>query len=170
MTVLVATASRHGSTREVGAAVVRVLREQGLNATQRDAESLLSELDSDPFALSGFQAVVIGSAVYTGTWLTPATRLMKVAQRSDVGPVFGFSVGIKDITVTPLDAPWTRPIRAGEPLVPVVFGGRLEMSVLSMRERSLLAVVRAKEGSYTQWDMVEAWSRIVARQLVSTSR
>ncbi|ACQ80625.1 flavodoxin [Beutenbergia cavernae DSM 12333] len=163
MRVLVATASKHGATTDVGAAIADVLRERGHDVVHADAADLVA----DAGALETAGAVVLGSAVYTGQWLAAATTLRsRLLRMPDGPPVFPFSVGIRDVTLAPLDAAWLRPLRAGAPMhPPVVFGGRLRLEELSLRERSLVAIVRAREGEYTLWDDVREWAERIAARL-----
>jgi menaquinone-dependent protoporphyrinogen IX oxidase len=69
--VLVTAASRHGSTHEIADALARRLQEaagdRGLTAAALHAENR-----PDP---ASFDAVVLGSAVYHGSWLEPARDL-----------------------------------------------------------------------------------------------
>jgi menaquinone-dependent protoporphyrinogen oxidase len=58
MKVLVAASSRHGATGEIAAEIGRVLTERGLDVR-------VASLD-DVADLHGFDAFVLGSAVYVG--------------------------------------------------------------------------------------------------------
>ena len=58
--VLVAYGSKHGSTAEIAAAIAETLRESGLRADCLQAGSVDS--------LEGYDAVVVGSAVYMRRW------------------------------------------------------------------------------------------------------
>src|SRR3712207_229163 len=86
MNALVAVASRHGSTNEIARAIAEELRTRGLDAEVRDAE----EVD----VLDGYEAVVLGSAVYMGDWLLAARRLVeRHRQRLAALPLWLFSSG-----------------------------------------------------------------------------
>src|SRR6266511_3734374 len=67
MTVLVSAASKHGSTAEIATAVARVLQERGLAVDVRPVENVT--------LVDGYEAVVLGSAVYAGHWMESAGRL-----------------------------------------------------------------------------------------------
>jgi menaquinone-dependent protoporphyrinogen IX oxidase len=71
MKVLVAYASRHGATRGIAQRIADVLRTEGL------------EVDVAPVdhaaGVGAADAVVIGSAVYMGTWLKEAVEFVKQA-------------------------------------------------------------------------------------------
>src|SRR5687768_14433030 len=86
MRVLVATASKYGSTQEIGEAIVRALRERDI-----DAEAIRVE---DVTTLEGVDALVLGSGVYAGHWMKTARSFVKhhAHQFSEV-PVWLFSSG-----------------------------------------------------------------------------
>jgi menaquinone-dependent protoporphyrinogen oxidase len=69
MKVLVTAASKHGATAEIGATIGEVLGgEQGLDATVVPPEEVA--------AVDGYDAVVLGSAVYAGHWMAAAKELV----------------------------------------------------------------------------------------------
>jgi hypothetical protein len=86
MRVLVTAATKYGATAEIAAAIAEVLDEHGLEATMLPPDQV-EEVD-------GYDAVVLGSAVYAGHWLKPARELVErhagaLASR----PVWLFSSG-----------------------------------------------------------------------------
>lgn len=66
--VLVCAASRHGSTAEIAAAVCDQLQQRGLRARALPPAEVTT--------LGGYDAVVLGSAVYAGHWQQPALDLV----------------------------------------------------------------------------------------------
>ncbi|MCB2176757.1 MAG: flavodoxin domain-containing protein [Actinomycetales bacterium] len=86
MHVLVAHASRHGSTTEVAARIAERLRELGHDATLRTAR--------DRAPLDGHDLVVVGGSLYTGRWHADAQRFLR-RHRGDLGrvPVAVFAMG-----------------------------------------------------------------------------
>jgi menaquinone-dependent protoporphyrinogen oxidase len=86
MRVLVTAATKYGATAEIAAAIAEVLDEHGLEATVLPPEQVNG--------VDGYDAVVVGSAVYAGHWLKPARELVEqhggaLASR----PVWLFSSG-----------------------------------------------------------------------------
>ena len=69
MRVLVTAASRHGATHEIASAIADGLARRGVEAEARPTEELAS--------LDGYDAFVIGSAVYIGRWLDTAQSLVE---------------------------------------------------------------------------------------------
>lgn len=86
MRVLVTAASRHGATTEIADAIGAALREAGLETSVVPPDEVLT--------LAGYDAVVLGSAVYMGRWLDPAKQF---AARNGAAlaarPVWLFSCG-----------------------------------------------------------------------------
>src|ERR671935_1098993 len=86
MKVLVTAATRHGATGEIAQAIGEALRDQGLDPTVIPAE----QVDT----VDGYDAVVLGSAVYAGHWLKPAKELVRRCSPALAArPVWLFSGG-----------------------------------------------------------------------------
>ena len=102
MRILVITASKHGSTEEIGEAIATELRAAGAVVVERQAEEVATLEDAD--------AEIVGSAVYAGRWLEPAKAFIhrfraELRQR----PVWLFSSGPLGETETIEDVPWMPP-------------------------------------------------------------
>ena len=65
MQILVTVASRHGATAEIGSAIADALRADGHVVDELAPEDVVD--------VAAYDAVVLGSAVYTAHWL-PAAR------------------------------------------------------------------------------------------------
>ena len=68
MRVLVVVASKHGSTYEIAAAIAEELRGAQFTVDLHDLQA-----EGGVGDLAGYHAVVLGSAIYAGSWL-PAAR------------------------------------------------------------------------------------------------
>ena len=66
MNILVTVASKYGATGDIGNVLAGVLRDAGLAVETRPPD----RVDS----LDGFDAVILGSAVYAGRWMGSATH------------------------------------------------------------------------------------------------
>jgi menaquinone-dependent protoporphyrinogen oxidase len=165
MRVLVAASSRHGATGEIAAEVGRVLTEHGLDVR-------VASLD-DIADVDGFDAFVLGSAVYVGRWLGPARAFVgEHAGELAARPTWLFSSG-------PIGDP---PKPDGDAAVNVdglvaasgarehrLFTGRLDRSRLGLGERAVVRVVGAAEGDYRDWDDVREWAGTIAGALTAAS-
>lgn len=164
--VLVASASRHGATGEIGAALARFLAD---SAAGRSAGLLASavpvEHRPDP---AEFDAVVLGSAVYAGSWLGSArdfatTHAAALRRR----PVWLFSSGPIGTPPFPPDEPYDastlRTLLGARDSR--VFPGRLDERLLSFGERAVVTAMRAPLGDFRDWDLVRAWAAEIAGAL-----
>ena len=75
MKVLVTAASKNGATDAIAHAIAEALAERGLDVTVAPPEHAGS--------IEDFDAVVLGSAVYTGHWLEPAKKLTHRLSKED---------------------------------------------------------------------------------------
>lgn len=164
MRVLVSAASKHGATSEVATAIAAALEAAGFPAT------VLAPADVS--AIDGFDAAVIGSAVYTGHWLSPARDLViRMREPLSVRPVWLFSSGPVGEPPKPMDDP----VDIGELVALVgakehrVFPGLIERERLGIVERAIVAVVRAPDGDFRPWSEIEAWAREIAARLREAS-
>ncbi|MBX3083223.1 MAG: flavodoxin domain-containing protein [Anaerolineae bacterium] len=161
MKVAIIVASKHGSTREIAEAITTELRAHNHTADLLDVE-YVTELD-------GYGAVILGSAIYGGNWLTKAMRFTKVFQKELLQiPVWLFSSG-------PLNADTTRPqADRPKPTLPLgeikprdhhLFVGKLDLADLGLMERMLVSAMRISTGDYRDWDDIRGWARGIAEEL-----
>jgi menaquinone-dependent protoporphyrinogen oxidase len=163
MTILVAAASKHGATLEIAEALARGLTRRGLQADVRPAGAV--------DRLDGYDAVVLGSAVYAGHWLKPARELAERIEPDEGRPVWLFSSG-------PVGAPDPKP--DGDPIDVEailretgarehrVFAGRLDRDRLGLAERAIVRALRAPIGDFRDWDAIEAFANGIADALDPT--
>jgi menaquinone-dependent protoporphyrinogen oxidase len=161
MTVLVAYESRHGATKEIAEAIGEVLSAQGVEAEVRRMEDVDTVMPYDAF--------VLGSAIYMGSWMRGAHRFLdEHAEILAIRPTWLFSSG-------PIGTP---PHPAAEDAFDVadlvqrvharehhLFGGKLDKHGLGLAERALAGALRVPTGDFRQWDAVAAWATAIARVL-----
>ncbi len=157
--VLVAYASRAGSTREIAEAVADELR-------QTDHCITVAPCDDAPDA-DGFDAVVIGSALYASRWLPAATRYLR-RQRPHLNgrPTYLFQSGPCRTQPNEGRTPVPRVVRRlGRQIGladPVTFGGRLDPAD-SRLSRWLAAA--APSGDFRDWEEIRAWAYAIGTEL-----
>jgi menaquinone-dependent protoporphyrinogen oxidase len=84
--ILVAYATKHGSTKEVAEAITATLREHGLEVDVRPAGEVRK--------LDGYNAVVLGAPLYIGRWHGDALSFLKRHRTALLGlPVAIFALG-----------------------------------------------------------------------------
>jgi menaquinone-dependent protoporphyrinogen oxidase len=159
MRVLVAVASKHGSTAEIGDAISRVLVDAGYEVYQA--------VPDPDVALERFDAVVCGSAVYGGSWRPDAVRFLEVrADDLRAKPVWLFETG--PVSSVDLIEPGGAGIALGS-LVAArglqVFGGKLDRSRLTVGEKVITRIVGATDSDDRDWDVIKAWAGKIAETL-----
>lgn len=168
MNVLIAYATQLGSTKEIAERIALRLQSHGIH-------TLASAVDLAP-DLSGFDGVVVGSAVYAGHWLDAARQFIasdtaKLAER----PVWLFSSGpVGDLAVgsDPHPAPEIRGLmtRIGAK-DHRVFAGSLDRSTVDRGTFPVLVRMIAKrfvpEGDWRNWREIEAWADEIAGELAA---
>jgi menaquinone-dependent protoporphyrinogen oxidase len=164
--VLVVVATKHGSTREIAEAVVRGLADDG-TAAGPPLTAVLQEAEHAP-SPAGFDAVVVGSAVYAGRWRETARDWVGAhAAELRTRPVWLFSSGPIGSPPFPPDEP--HDVQPLSQLIGArghqVFPGRLDKSLLSFGERAMVTAMRAPLGDFRDWDAIRAWAAEVATQL-----
>ena len=86
MKVLVTAASAHGSTAAIARAIGNELTAQGFAVTALPPEQVRS--------IEEYDAIILGSAVYTGHWLKPANDFAAMfSEELAAKPVWLFSSG-----------------------------------------------------------------------------
>ncbi len=165
MKILVAFASKHDATKEIAAAIGRVLGASGFDVEVRSVEDVEN--------LDGVDAVVLGSAVYVGRWRAPARHFVDAnAEALSARPVWLFSSG-------PLGDPLKPDEEQAVDVDSIVaatsardhrlFGGKLDRSRLGFGERAVVTAVRASEGDFRDWGQIDGWATGIAEALSADS-
>ncbi len=163
--VLVAYASKYGATKEIAERVGETLRQAGLEANVAPANRAGE--------VTGYDAVVLGSAVYAGQWLKEAATLLEANERHLSGrPVWLFSSGPtgKGDPVELMKG-WRFPT-AQQPVADRVrprdiafFHGEIDVKKLNFAERLLVKGIKAPVGDFRDWDAITAWAAGIADSL-----
>ncbi|SES40137.1 flavodoxin domain-containing protein [Actinokineospora terrae] len=160
--VLVLYASKMGSTKEIAEAVCAELAAHGLRAKVHDVLEVR--------ALDGYDAVVLGSAVYAARWRRSAARFFR-RHRQELAArrVWLFEsgwVGTRPRTPAATRGGRRRAARLGV-RAPAVFGGRLDPALA--RGALDRAIARKSTGDYRDWDEIRAWAADIARALATAA-
>jgi menaquinone-dependent protoporphyrinogen oxidase len=166
--VLIAYASRCGSTGSVAEAIGDVLCGMGASVDVRLVENVRG--------LSPYQAVIVGSAIRGGKWLPEATAFVKSNQDTLTRlPIAYFVVCLtmKDDTPENRDKvlAYLNPVRKGAPrIIPAAVGlfpGVVDFSKLSFVYQSILKAKGVSEGDYRNFAAVKGWASNVGPALVA---
>jgi menaquinone-dependent protoporphyrinogen oxidase len=159
--ILVAYATKSGSTCEVAKAVAETLAEAGLDV---EVEAAAAVRD-----VGGYDAVVLGGALYVGRWHRDArTFLRRHADALTTLPVAVFALG--PLTLAPDDVAGSRKqldaalakVPEIEPVSVAIFGG-----VVDPRKHHF-PVSRMPASDARDWDAIEAWAQEIAAELAAT--
>ena len=159
--VLVTVASRHGASGEIGEIIAGVIRDHG-----HIVESHVPETAT----LDGYDAVVIGSAVYMGRWLEPARHFVDRYEAELARmPVWAFSSGPTGPSPAPVDQPMEAAALADRISAREhrSFAGRLDPARLGFMERTITAAVHAPKGDFRDWESIRAWADQIAAALAA---
>ncbi len=174
MRILIAVASRHEATREVGERIGAVLAAE-LPGAEVDVRDPAEVHTVDPY-----DAVVLGSAVYMGRWLPAARELLdRAAADLERRPLWLFSSGPIDggpPAAGPAANATTGALAEGGPLRHAagarehrVFTGRLERSRLTRWEKAVVGALRVPDSDGRDWGEVAAWAREIAMAVAAES-
>jgi menaquinone-dependent protoporphyrinogen oxidase len=167
--VLVAYASKHGATREIAERVAQAMAAAGQRAQPRPVTAAGD--------LAGYDAFVVGSAVYMGHWQKETVEFVRRNRAVLAGrPVWLFSSGPlgteptdaqgQDLTVAAEPKELAELTEAIHPRGHRVFFGALDPGRLGLSERALRKLPAARaimpEGDFRDWAQIEAWARGIA--------
>ncbi len=168
--ILVTYASRTGWTAGVAEAISRTLGESGV---QGDVLPMRDVKD-----ISGYQAVVAGSAINAGEWLPEAMRFVESHQAELSRKPFAAFLVCMTLAMRNAGqyrshvATWLAPVRAlVHPVSEGLFAGGLDISKipsLGDRLKFRLSVLFGawKEGDHRDWNSIRAWAQSLRPLLV----
>jgi len=178
MRVLIAHASRYGSTQGIAERIAVTLRQHGLETTVKPVQDA-----GDP---AEFDAVIIGSATYYFRWMRKASRFVRrnrgtLAER----PVWLFSSGPLGTKTTDDQGRDLRMVtepreiaefrEAIHPRDHRVFFGALLPHKLGFLHRLMLKLPANKDqavlpqGDFRDWNDIDAWAGEIAEALQTTA-
>jgi menaquinone-dependent protoporphyrinogen oxidase len=158
--VLVAYGTRNGSTAGIAEIIGTTLLEEGLAAEVQPANQVRS--------VAGYDAVVLGGALYAGRWHRDARRFARRHATAVQGrPVWLFSSGplddsadSKDIPPVPQAARAVSDLHARQH---VTFGGQLTDQAKGFIAKAM--VRNGHGGDFRSPEHIQAWSRTIAAGL-----
>jgi len=160
--VLVAYATKHGTTAEIAEMIGQVLRQAGLATDVLPADRVGD--------VTPYEAVVLGSAVYIGRWQKQAAKFLKANEKALAErPVWLFSSGPSgEGDPVELTNGWRFP-KALQPLADrirprdiALFHGHVNVDKLNFIERSMIKNVKAPVGDFRDWETITSWATAIA--------
>lgn len=156
--VLVAYATKHGTTREVAEAIATTLGECGVSVEIEEARRVRS--------VAGYDAFVVGGGLYMGRWHADARRLLK-RHRHELAEkhlaVFGMGPdSLEDAKVAESLKQLERALAETPELAPIevaIFGGALRPETWRFPFNRLTAF------DARDWDAIAEWAAEIAAKL-----
>jgi menaquinone-dependent protoporphyrinogen oxidase len=154
--VLVAYATRAGSTGEVARVISERLCARGFDAEVKPIAAVQD--------VAGYDALVLGSAVRYGGWLPEMTKFIET-QRAALAalPVAIFTMHMQALDDSPASgekrAGYTQAVRQLiSPREQAYFAGKLDSATLSFFERMAVKLVKSPIGDQRDWERIRSWA------------
>jgi menaquinone-dependent protoporphyrinogen oxidase len=161
-TVLVAYASKHGTTREVAESIAQTLEDRGLAVEIEEAGRVRD--------ITRYDAVVVGGGLYMGKWHVDARRLLKRHREVLAGKrlaVFGMGPdSLEESKVAESRRQLDRALATVpelEPIAVTIFGGALEP------ESWRFPLNRLPAFDARNWDAIQDWAVDLVAKLSPTA-
>jgi menaquinone-dependent protoporphyrinogen oxidase len=154
-TILVAYATKHGSTAEVAQSIAATLRRRGFEA-EAVAAGTVDDLD-------GYSGVVLGGSLYMGRWHADAIFFLRRFERELADhPLAIFAMGPSDVETGTAGSreqleKALRKFRGVKPAAVAIFGGVLDPT------QHRFPFNRLDAFDARDWDAIEAWAAEVAK-------
>jgi menaquinone-dependent protoporphyrinogen oxidase len=154
--ILVAYASKKGSTAEIAQAIGKELQAAGHLVDVMEMMSVSS--------LEGYNSVVIGAPFYIGNITDMGKFIIRYRDALKKVPVAAFAVGLAPLGKDPADRDnaMRKLQKTLEPLAPVtttIFAGRLDLTKLSWFQKWITERVKSPVGDFRDWTAIAAWAR-----------
>ena len=161
--ILIAYATRAGSTFDVAEAIRQSLAEHGAQVEMRPVKEISS--------LEPYRAVILGSAIRAGSWLPEAVEFVKL-HKSELEnlPLVYFLVCATMREDTPKHhdqvLAYLKPVRAMiEPLEIGLFAGKLDANKLGLFAKMLVKVMHSEQGDWRDWEAIHEWAGKIYNRL-----
>ena len=164
--ILVAYATRAGSTFEVAARVAEVLRAAGATVDVKPVPAVHEVKDYD--------GVIVGSAIRMGQWLPEAVAFVQ-AHRETLSHIptayFLVSGFLRDDTpeMRSKALAYLDPVRKIlEPTSIGMFAGKMDYSEMDGLDRSIAEAVSSSEGDWRNWEAIRGWAHDLQPTFIHT--
>ncbi len=155
--ILIAYASRCGSTGEVAAEIAKTLAQAGACVEVKPIKEVTD--------LAGYQSVFVGSAIRVAKWLPEAADFVR-ANRATLQrvPTVFFTVCMTLAEDTPANrakaAGFIDPVRSMlSPYAEGYFAGKVDPQRLSFIDNAMLQIKSTPVGDFINWDKIREWAQ-----------
>lgn len=161
--ILVVYASKCGSTAEIADSMARTLSGKGFTVDVMPVKKVTS--------LTGYDAILAGSAIRVGAWLPEAVDFVKNNQPEiDKIPTAIFTVhGLNWENTSASEAlrkNYTTIVKQMvTPVEEVFFAGKIDYSKMTFLEKMMSKAVKAQEEDRRDWDAIKGWADSIPAKL-----
>jgi menaquinone-dependent protoporphyrinogen oxidase len=155
--ILVAYATRNGSTAEIAQAIGRELTNTGFTVDVAEIKTVSN--------LASYNAIVIGGPLYMGSVDGSVGKFVgKNRELLLKLPVAAFVVGLAPKNPDPAAvgmamAALKKSLEPVTPAASVLFAGKLDPAKVNFVMRKFLEMANIPAGDFRDWDVIAAWSR-----------
>ncbi len=155
--ILIAYASKCGSTGEVAQAIGQSLCDKGALVDVRPVKAVTS--------VDGYRAILVGSAIRMGQWLPEAVDFLKKNQaRLSQMPTAFFTVHMHNVDDSSESqtarATYVAPVRQlVTPSAEAFFAGKIELARMSFFDRLITQAIKSKDEDLRDWPKIRAWAQ-----------
>lgn len=160
--ILLAYATRYGSTQEVAEAIATELQQAGLEVELQPMREVA--------ALDNYAAIVLGAAVYNAKWHPDAHQFLIQHQEAlgertvaifALGPLSASSAAMRNsrrqLDMELAKYPWLKPVALG------MFVGKMDPAKLNFLDR-----LGSRATDNRDWNVIRGWARSLTAQLRQT--
>ncbi|MDP2797046.1 MAG: flavodoxin domain-containing protein [Methanoregula sp.] len=157
--ILVAYATRNGSTAEIAQAIGRELISAGLTVDVAEIKNIST--------LAGYTAIVIGGPLYMGSVDGAVGKFVGNNREQLLKlPVAAFVVGLVPKSQDPgaVEMAMAALKKSLEPVTPAtstIFAGKLDPAKVNFVMRKFLEMAKIPAGDFRNWDAIAAWARVL---------
>ena len=164
--ILVTYASKYGATKEIAEKIGEGLQKTGLQADVLPVDNVRD--------LDAYKAVILGSALYVGSWLKEAIKFLQSNENTLAKrPLWLFSSGpsgegdpvelVDGQRLPPALQPVADRIR---PRDITVFHGNIDAEKLNFIEKfAVKSIVKKPFGDFRDWESISAWTAKIATEV-----
>ena len=166
--VLVAYGSKYGATEGIARKIGEVLRQEGFQTDVLSAKIVKY--------ISGYKAIIIGSAAYIFQWRKEVSDLLKKHEEELASkPVWLFTSGplgeedaVKQMEGKVVPTSLQPVVDRIKPRSVMVFHGAIDMDKLNFFERFVFKRAKSPIGDFRKWDIIATWTKSIADELKKT--
>jgi len=161
--ILVAYATRNGSTAEIAQAIGKELTNAGITVDVAEIKTVST--------LAGYNAVVIGGPLYMGSVEGAVGKFVgNYCEQLLKLPVAAFVAGLAPKNPDPgaVEAAMAALRKSLGPVTPVtstLFAGKLDPAKVNFVMRKFLEMAKIPAGDFRDWDAIATWTRELPEKL-----